>query len=220
MQGRRANEVLRPVRLTKAFYLGVREVTNAEFRAFKSEHKSGEFGGKTLDEGDQPVVRVTPEEAMQYLNWLSITRRSAAGLRAKERRVGRGPAAAQRLPTADRGRVGMGRALRGPATNGLLYPWGADWPPPDRSGNWADVSARSMLPTTMVTYNDGFPVSAPAGTFDAESCRHPRLGQQRPRVDPGLLRARHHGEREARSRTRSGPKPASCTWCAARAGAA
>jgi hypothetical protein len=43
--GRRSNEILRPVRLTRAFYLGAREVSNAEFRAFKPEHDSGQFGG-------------------------------------------------------------------------------------------------------------------------------------------------------------------------------
>jgi formylglycine-generating enzyme required for sulfatase activity len=164
-QGRRANEVLRPVRLTKAFYLGVREVTNTEFRAFKPDHKSGEFGGKTLDEGDQPVVRVTPEEAMRYLNWLS----SHDGLQpVYEEKNGvwaamRPLRGGYRLPTEAEWEWAARYANRDAA---LLYPWGADWPPPDRSGNWADVSARNMLPTILVTYNDGFPVSAPSGTFE------------------------------------------------------
>ncbi|HUO67602.1 MAG TPA: PEGA domain-containing protein [Gammaproteobacteria bacterium] len=164
-QGRRANEVLRPVRLTKAFYLGVREVTNAEFRAFKPDHKSGEFGGKTLDEGDQPVVRVTPEDAMQYLNWLSIrdglqpVYEQKNGIWAPVRPLRGG----YRLPTEAEWEWAARHAGRDAP---LLYPWGTDWPPPDRSGNWADVSARNMLPLTMVTYNDGFPVSAPAGTFE------------------------------------------------------
>src|SRR5690606_19404628 len=51
----------------------------------------------------------------------------------------------------------------------LTYPWGADLPPPDRSGNFADVSAAKVLGTTLVTYNDGFPVSAPVGSFPADA---------------------------------------------------
>jgi formylglycine-generating enzyme required for sulfatase activity len=167
-QGRRANEVLRPVRITKAFYLGVREVTNAEFRAFKPDHKSGDFGGKTLDEGDQPVVRVSPEDAMQYLNWLSIkdglqpVYEQKNGVWAPVRPLRGG----YRLPTEAEWEWTARFVGRGGEAQGLLYPWGGDWPPPDRSGNWADVSARNMLPVILVTYNDGFPVSAPAGTFD------------------------------------------------------
>jgi formylglycine-generating enzyme required for sulfatase activity len=49
---------------------------------------------------------------------------------------------------------------------GLVYPWGAELPPPDRSGNYGDISAREILPTTLVTYNDGYPVSAPVGSFE------------------------------------------------------
>jgi formylglycine-generating enzyme required for sulfatase activity len=164
-QGRRANEVLRPVRLTRAFYLGVREITNAEFRAFKPDHKSGEFGGKTLDDPEQPVVRVTPQEAMQYLNWLSIRdglqpvyeERQGEWVAVRPLRTG------YRLPTEAEWEWAARFAGRDSA---LLYPWGAELPPPDRSGNWADISARNILPTTLVTYNDGYPVSAPAGTFE------------------------------------------------------
>jgi len=164
-QGRHANEVLRPVRLTRAFYLGVREVTNAEFRAFRPGHKSGEFGGKTLDDPDQPVVRLTPADAMQYLNWLSI----GDGLQpVYEEKQGEWAAVrplrtGYRLPTEAEWEWAARFAGRDSA---LLYPWGAEPAPPDHSGNWADVSARNILPLTLVTYNDGYPVSAPSGTFE------------------------------------------------------
>jgi len=48
----------------------------------------------------------------------------------------------------------------------LIYPWGQSLPPPDRSGNYADVSAANLLPTTLITYNDGFEVSSPSGGFE------------------------------------------------------
>ena len=47
----------------------------------------------------------------------------------------------------------------------MTYPWGSTLPPPDRSGNFADVSAATLLPSTLVIYNDSFPVSAPPGNF-------------------------------------------------------
>lgn len=165
---RHANEVLRPVRLTHAFYLGVREVTNAEFRALMPEHKSGEFGGKTLDDPDQPVVRVGPGDAMQYLNKLSIRdglqpvyeERQGEWVAVRPLRTG------YRLPTEAEWEWAARFAGRDAAQPALVFPWGADLPIPDRSGNWADISANKILPTTLVTYNDGYPVSAPAGTFD------------------------------------------------------
>jgi formylglycine-generating enzyme required for sulfatase activity len=39
-------------------------------------------------------------------------------------------------------------------------------PPPDRSGNFADVSAATLLRSSnLITYNDSFPVTAPSGSF-------------------------------------------------------
>jgi formylglycine-generating enzyme required for sulfatase activity len=165
-QGRRSNEVLRPVRLTRAFYLGVREVSNAEFRAFRSDHDSGEFGGQTLNGDEQPVVRVTWDEAAQFMNWLSIKdglqpvyeERQGSWVAVRPLRNG------YRLPTEAEWEWAARFAGR---DTGLTYPWGAELPPPDRSGNYADVAAAQILPTTLVTYNDGFAVSAPSGSFAA-----------------------------------------------------
>ncbi|HVJ31252.1 MAG TPA: PEGA domain-containing protein, partial [Gammaproteobacteria bacterium] len=71
-QYRRSNEPLRTTRLTHAFYLGAREVTNAEFRAFKPDHDSGSFEGNALNGDEQPVVNVGWEDVAQFLNWLSV----------------------------------------------------------------------------------------------------------------------------------------------------
>jgi formylglycine-generating enzyme required for sulfatase activity len=163
-QGRRSNEVLREVELSRAFYLGTREVTNAEFRAFNSDHDSGDFGSESLNGDDQPVVRVTWDEVAQFLNWLSIE----DALQPVYEETPAGWAAMQplrsgyRLPTE----AEWAYAARAAGLDEeLIYPWGQMLPPPDRSGNYADLSAGDLLPTTLVTYNDGFPVSAPVGSF-------------------------------------------------------
>ncbi|MGH7463029.1 MAG: PEGA domain-containing protein, partial [Longimicrobiales bacterium] len=69
--GRRANEILRQVRLTRPFYLAVNETTNKEFREFVNAHDSGSFQNETLDLPAQPAVRMTWEQAALYCNWLS-----------------------------------------------------------------------------------------------------------------------------------------------------
>jgi len=69
--GRRANEAQRPVRLERRFYVALREVTNAEFRAFRPGHRSGFILQQTLDLDRQPVVSVSWQDAAAYCNWLS-----------------------------------------------------------------------------------------------------------------------------------------------------
>jgi formylglycine-generating enzyme required for sulfatase activity len=148
--------------------LGAREVTNAEFRAFKPEHDSGGFDGESLNGDDQPVVNVGWDEAAQYLNWLSVK----DGLQPvyEPQDGGWAPVVplrnGYRLPTDAEWEWAARFAGQ---SAGLHYPWGTEIPPPDRSGNYADVSAARLLPSTLVTYDDGYPVSAPAGSFDPNS---------------------------------------------------
>jgi formylglycine-generating enzyme required for sulfatase activity len=166
--GRRSNEVLRPVRLTHAFYLGTHEVTNAEFREFKASHDSGVFAGQSLNGDDQPVVNVGWNEVAQFLNWLSIkdgfqpVYEDRQGVWAAVRPLRNG----YRLPTEAEWEWAARFAGQ---QNGLLYPWGNGLPPPDRFANLGDVAAAEILPTTLVTYDDGFAATAPAGSFAANA---------------------------------------------------
>ncbi len=169
--GRRSNEVLRPVRLTHAYYIGTTEVTNGEFRQFRPDHDSGALLGMTLNDDDQPVVNVTWADIAQYLNWLSI----ADGLQPVYEEGPNGWAAVlpfrngYRLPTEAEWAWAARFSER---EEPLVFPWSSDLTdlsPPDRSGNYADVSASGTLPTTLVTYNDDFVVSAPVGSFAADA---------------------------------------------------
>ena len=71
-QGRRSNETLRRVKLQRSFYMGIREVTNKEFRQFLAVHDSGALNGHSLNRDTLPVVDVTWEEAALFCNWLSV----------------------------------------------------------------------------------------------------------------------------------------------------
>ena len=48
----------------------------------------------------------------------------------------------------------------------LLYPWGEEFPPPNRHGNYADRSAQHVVGRIIYNYNDNHIVSAPVGSFD------------------------------------------------------
>lgn len=69
--GRDDTESEHGVTITKAYYLQMTEVTNAQFRKFKPDHDSGiSAGGGSLNGDDQPVVRVSWDDATQFLSWL------------------------------------------------------------------------------------------------------------------------------------------------------
>ena len=163
-QGRRSNETLRPIVLKRPFYMGIRELTNKEFRAFFPEHDSGSFGGRSLNKEDQPVVRVTWEQAALYCNWLSA-RESLPPVYVKrgDRLVAAelaGPG--YRLPTEAEWEYCARFAANGPFQK---YPWGESFPPKPGTANIADISSKDLISDYVEGYNDGYPVSATPGSF-------------------------------------------------------
>jgi formylglycine-generating enzyme required for sulfatase activity len=166
--GRRANEAQRNVQFKRPFYMGLSEVTNGQFRKFKSEHRSGIVGQHTLDLDNQPVVNVTWNDATLFCNWLS----QQDGLPpAYENKNGRMVAVqplttGYRLPTDAEWEwvarfEGGGKFRR--------YPWGEVLPVAPRSGNYADVTARLLVQDVIPDYDDGFAASAPTGKFPANA---------------------------------------------------
>jgi formylglycine-generating enzyme required for sulfatase activity len=163
-QGRRANESQRLIELTRPYYLSVNEVSNEEYRHFKSEHASGALRGNSLDGPKQPVVQVSWEDAVRYLNWLSARDSlPPAYQQAGESFMPVQPATTgYRLPTEAEWAYA---ARYAGAPQALKYPWGNNYPPTGSAGNFADSSASALLPNTLSDYGDGYLVSAPVGSF-------------------------------------------------------
>ncbi|HEY7671116.1 MAG TPA: PEGA domain-containing protein [Gammaproteobacteria bacterium] len=165
-QGFRPNEVAHDVEISRAFYLGVHEVTNAEFRKFEAAHDSGTFSGQALNGDDQPVVRVEWEDVARFMNWLSIEDglQPVYDTTSEPIKPFRPLRNGYRLPTEAEWSWAARAAGRDAP---IVYPWGNALPPPDRTDNFADIAAAEVLPTTLVIYTDGFAVSAPVGSFAA-----------------------------------------------------
>jgi formylglycine-generating enzyme required for sulfatase activity len=166
--GRRANEAQRDVEIKRAFYLGLREVTNGEFRKYKSDHKSGIVGQNSLDLDNQPVVSISWQEAAAFCNWLS----EQDGLPPAYKKDGdtlvpvTPMTHGYRLPTDAEWEwvaryAGPGKLRR--------YPWGDALPVTRNSGNYADRTANIVLQDVIPDYEDGYIASAPVGKFPPNS---------------------------------------------------
>jgi formylglycine-generating enzyme required for sulfatase activity len=167
-QGRRTNETLRNINLQRSFYMGLREVTNKEFKKFLARHNSGAFKGQRLSQDDHPVVQVTWEQAALFCNWLSAKESlPPAYVKKGGRLVAAEPiGTGYRLPTEAEWEY-CARFIKNQAA--LKYPWGNQFPPTPSSGNYADTSAKKLLPAYIENYNDGYPVTAPPAQFKANS---------------------------------------------------
>ncbi|HSG93935.1 MAG TPA: PEGA domain-containing protein, partial [Afifellaceae bacterium] len=138
--GRRANEVIVPVTITRPFLIGVHEVTNKEYAEFRPSHDSGSDIHPAMAGDSNPVANVTWADAAQYCNWLSA-REGLAPVYKEE--FGKWIAIrplpdGYRLPTEAEWEwairyAGAARASR--------FAWGEEMPPRRDSGNYADRAA-------------------------------------------------------------------------------
>lgn len=134
-------------------------VGNASGDSWIRQEVDGYVPEERLD--DLPVMFVSRENAEMFCEWLSKTE-------------GR----SYRLPTDHEWSVavGIGQLEEIDATpeskSGKLpsvYPWGKDYPPSAKVGNFSDLSRKSRAPRSgagyIETYDDGFPTIAPVMSF-------------------------------------------------------
>ena len=167
-QGRRANEVIVPVKLTRPFLIGVKEVSNRDFAQFRENHDSGADIHASMAGDNNPVARVSWADAAQYCNWLSAREgltpvyKEEFGEWVAIRPFPEG----YRLPTE----AEWVWAIRYQGGQGVLkFGWGKDWPPRRDAGNYADKSAADLVPSIIPSYDDGFASTAEGGKFPASA---------------------------------------------------
>jgi formylglycine-generating enzyme required for sulfatase activity len=172
--GRRSNESQRTVELKRRFYVSTHEVTNAEYRQFRPDHRSGFVLQTTLELERQPVVNVSWQEAAAYCNWLSAQDGLAPAYEMKGGSfVPVVPAnTGYRLPTEAEWEA----IARRDGAGTRKYPWGDALPVPPGAGNYADRSAQALLPVVMADYNDGYAATAPVASFTASPTGYFDLG--------------------------------------------
>lgn len=163
--GRRSDEPLRDVRITRAFYVSTHEVTNEQFSRFQREHVRGGAVYPSLAGDKNPVVNVSWQDAAAYCNWLSAKEGLSPAyvgdfgvLKAAER-----PTNGYRLPTEAEW-VWVARYQGQPSTP-LRFGWGNGMPPPQKTVNLADEAGEALLDNMVFGYNDGYPSTAPVGSF-------------------------------------------------------
>ncbi len=164
--GRRANERERTVVMKRPFYLSEKPVTNGQYRAFNNSHNSGAVSSYTLNDDNQPVVNISWEEAVKYLNWLSSRDNlqpfySAQG---SSYVAASPPTNGYRLPTE--AEWSFAARQLGSLTR-QRFPWSDAFPPRQASGNYGDISAAGIIPRIIQGYKDGFPTTSPVASFPA-----------------------------------------------------
>jgi len=131
---------LHRVRVSRPFYMGKYEVTNAQFREFRPSHDSLHYAGHTLNDDQQPVVLVSRQDALAFCEWLSKREDRAFD-----------------LPTEAEWEY----ACR--AGTDTIYYWGDQADP--KMLNCGDANCPIEYRDTRI--DDGWPVAAPVGSMPA-----------------------------------------------------
>ncbi len=154
--------------LIENFLVGAHEVRKRDFNAYLNATGAvAPLKPKFQQGGAHPVVNIMRSEAEAFCRWLTT----------HEREIGRiGAGDTYRLPTDAEWSTAAGAAVeRGdsPADRGDrifgVYPWGVQWPPPAKAGNFADKTYRRSLgrakDEVIEGYNDGVVYTSPVGKY-------------------------------------------------------
>ena len=157
-KGQRANEILRQVELSKAFYVSTTEVTNAQFAAFASKN-TGAPGF--------PQTAVSWNEAAQFANWLSLQEGLTPIYQFRGSRLigAEVEADGYRLPTEAEWEWLARKAGRRAVSN---FVWGNEYTVPAGAGNFADESSKAQTQIFIPRFNDGYAGVAPVASFAAD----------------------------------------------------
>jgi formylglycine-generating enzyme required for sulfatase activity len=153
-------------------YAGARKVDDE----WMKQERDGVPAGRELN---HPVVGVSWEDAQGFCQWLTE----------KETVEGRLPKGAKyRLPTDEEWSWAVGLPSELGATpaeksgkNGVDFPWGKDYPPRQKLGNYADEAFHAKFPPKedakdgwskdrwIEGYTDGYATTSPVGSFPANA---------------------------------------------------
>ncbi|CCK80702.1 conserved uncharacterized protein, DUF323 [Desulfobacula toluolica Tol2] len=139
------DEVPRHEVCVDGFWMGKYEVTNGQYRRFKSGHDSKEYEGVNLNSSDQPLVMISWDYAKAFAKWL-----------------GREAGQSFVLPTEAQWEY----AARGGTTT--IRFWGDGPDQACRYANVHDVTSKKQFSNfTWLNHNcnDGFAAAAPVGSF-------------------------------------------------------
>lgn len=156
--GQRANEFVKEVRLSKAFYAGITEVTNDEYRRY-NKNKTGP--------SREPVTSVSWIEAAEFCNWLSQLEDLSPVYHINNKQLIRIIANTDgyRLLTEAEWEWLARKSGKSMQT---LFVWGNDYVIPKDAVNIADESANGSVKTFVPKYNDGYLGVAPVKSFSQE----------------------------------------------------
>ncbi|MDQ6969447.1 MAG: SUMF1/EgtB/PvdO family nonheme iron enzyme [Mariprofundus sp.] len=156
-KGQRANEFLRSIKLTRAFYISKYEISRAQFSRFK----------KTPGAQNEPITSISWIEAAQYCNWLSAREKLKPfyNIRHGQYRGFNNTSGGYRLPTEAEWEWLARKAGKNKQSK---FSWGDATTIPANAGNIADEYAKGSTSHYVPNYSDAYAGIAPVGSYPAE----------------------------------------------------